>query len=280
MSDTLRPALYPRYCFHLAPTANAWCFFRTSELFELEEKDGFTGTGFLLEKYSLYILLTILLGEGLYFYRNLPIKWVRIVGVVVAIDEFSGFRAYTIDDSSSVCIEAMISLSAPTGDLTANAAPTFVAPTGSLAQPVTPYDHIDVGSVLDVKGALTTFRDIRQVKVEKMTCLRGTAAEMKLWAKRAAFRRDVLEKPWVVQDKVLRKCRKEAERSEADTERKKTMVKAATAGKSGSLRKVTRQQRSEDREDNAARCSKSAAEKEAISRILASTKGEYNALGL
>lgn len=275
MSDTLKPALYPRYCFHLSPTANAWCFFQTSELFELDEKDGFNGAEFLLEKYSSYILLTILLGEGLYFFRNLPIKWVRIVGVVVAIDEFNGFRAYTIDDSSGVCIEAMISLSAPTGDLTSNAAPT-----GRLAQPATPYDHIDVGSVVDVKGALTTFREIRQMKVEKMTCLRGTAAEMKLWGKRAAFRRDVLEKPWVVQEKILRKCRKEAERSEAEAERKKTKVKASTAGKSGSLRKVTRHQRSQDREDNTARRSKSAAEKEAISRILASTKGEYNALGL
>ena len=43
MSDTLEAVFYPRYCFHLAPTANAWCFLRTKDLFTLQQRNGFEG---------------------------------------------------------------------------------------------------------------------------------------------------------------------------------------------------------------------------------------------
>ena len=219
---------------------------------------------------------SITAGEGLYFHRNLPIKWVRIVGVVVAIDEFGTFRAFTIDDSSGACIEAMISLI--TTEPASDASAATAAPLGPLAQPVTPYDHIDVGSVVDVKGALTTFRDAKQLKVEKMTALRGTAEEMKLWAKRSAFGRDVLEKPWVLPDKTVRKCRKEAERSEAEAERKRERLKAASVRKTGKAHVAQKRQRAvEDKDGRRSGLRKGAEE---VIEVLASSKGKFSALGL
>lgn len=222
------------------------------------------------------MLTAITAGEGLYFHRNLPIKWIRIVGVVVAIDEFGTFRAFTIDDSTGACIEAVISLTAPAPASDASAA--TAAPLGPFGQPVTPYDHIDVGSVVDVKGALTTFRDAKQLKVEKMTALRGTAEEMRLWAKRSAFWSDVLETPWVLPDKTVRKCRKEAERSEAETERRRERLKAATVRKTGKAREPPKKHGAVA--DKNGRRSGLRNDAEEVIEVLASSKGKFNALGL
>ncbi|KGQ04815.1 hypothetical protein BB8028_0001g02400 [Beauveria bassiana] len=252
MSDRLGVVFYPRYCFHLAPTAKGWCFLRVKDLFTLEQPDGFEG-------------------EGFYFHRNLPIKWVRIVGVIVAIDDFAGLRAMTIDDSSGACIEVITSSAIPA--LCPDGIEPAEATTGPPAQPNAPYDYVDVGSVVDVKGALTTFRDVKQLRVEKMAAIRGTAEEMRLWAKRSAFRTDVLEKPWVVPDKTLRKCRREAERSEAEMERKKKRLKAAAYMQKGD--ETNRRQGAVEE-----RRSKPSREGVEVLKALASSKGGYNALGL
>ncbi|KAM3431744.1 hypothetical protein MY4824_006949 [Beauveria thailandica] len=252
MSDRLGVVFYPRYCFHLAPTAKEWCFLRVKDLFTLEQPDGFKG-------------------EGFHFHRNLPIKWVRIVGVIVAIDHFAGLRALTIDDSSGACIEVITSSAIPTSGSDGIEPAEAVA--GPPAQPKAPNDHVDVGSVVDVKGALTTFRDVRQLRVEKMASIRGTAEEMRLWAKRRAFRTDVLEKPWVVPDKTLRKCRREAERSEAEMERKKQRLKAAAYVRKGD--KANKRQGAV--EERRSKPSKDGVE---VLKALASSEGGYNTLGL
>ena len=49
-------------------------------------------------------------GKPIYHLLNHPIKWVRITGVVVAVDDFSERRVLTIDDSSGSCIECVCAL--------------------------------------------------------------------------------------------------------------------------------------------------------------------------
>ncbi len=44
-------------------------------------------------------------GNKLYHALNHPIKWVRLTGVIVAIDDYPGRKIYTLDDSSGMCIE-------------------------------------------------------------------------------------------------------------------------------------------------------------------------------
>lgn len=46
-------------------------------------------------------------GREIYHYINHPIKWVRITGVVVAINEFTERKILTVDDSSGACIECV-----------------------------------------------------------------------------------------------------------------------------------------------------------------------------
>lgn len=240
-------------------------------------------------------------GEGFYFYKNLPIKWVRIVGVVVAIDDFANLRAYTIDDSSGACIEAIISVSPPpkpasaatgTDDASAAAATGSGPPVGLNGPPTTPYDHIDVGDVVDVKGALSEFRDEQQIKVEKMLSVKGTNGEVALWEKRAKFRADVLDTPWVLDDKAIRKCRREAERSAAEEAKKAQRLKSIAGGKISTLNTKGSRRTGEPAtaaasatgKDKAKGKGKTRAERrqmaDDVAKLLANSDGKYSALGI
>ena len=169
----------------------------------------------------------------------------RVVGVVVAIDEFAGRRVFTIDDSSGCCIEAVTTYAAtiktdqPTGanNPAANdgrqqprqqaTGATSVVEEKKDESSALPYDNIDVGYVVDIKAKLTTFRDEMQLKIEKLVSLQSTAQEVALWKRRAEFRRNILEKPWTLEEREIRKCRKEDERTEEAAERKKRYIQAA-----------------------------------------------------
>ncbi|KYK54981.1 Protein stn1 [Drechmeria coniospora] len=243
MKDEAKAEIYPRYCFHLSPTVNKWCLFRACEIHALDQRPGFEG-------------------EGFYFHRNLPIKWVRIVGVVVAIDEYAGRRVYTIDDSSAACIEALVSLAA-----------TKDADGPSL------YPDIDVGAVVDVKGSLSTFRNERQIKIEKMFLVRGTTQEVTLWEKRGTFRRDVLDTPWVLSLREVRRCRKEAERCEAAGEGSKRWL-ATTMSERTAVRTMKAQMPLSAGEPKDKKRGRDALG--AVQELIrdGAVKGKYSALGL
>ncbi|RMJ06579.1 hypothetical protein CDV36_013828 [Fusarium kuroshium] len=260
MSDPAKPPIYPRYCFHLAPTVNTWCLFRVADIHGLDQHDGFEG-------------------ENFYFYGNLPIKWVRIVGVVVAIDDYAGRRVYTVDDSSGACIECTILMSAPQEGVDSAAMATDAAPKkvdANLLATSALLANINVGSVVDVKGGISTFREERQLNIEKMVPLRGTAQEVALWEKRIKFQSEVLEKPWVLRNRDIRRCRKEAERSEEEAERKRKRLKAMIEPKVAKqpTRSADQDQRSETQQP-------SKAKRLELRQILEhGERGKYDALGL
>jgi endo-1,3(4)-beta-glucanase len=147
------------------------------------------------------------------------------VGLIVAIDDFAGRRVFTIDDSSGACIEVLETLVDPPKPQEKPAGSVAGNTTGVAPQPPAPkvsaYPDIDVGQVVDVKGGLSEFRDERQIIIEKLVLVRSTMEEVILWEKRTKFRQDVLQTPWEISAKDLRKARKEAERDMAKAERKK-----------------------------------------------------------
>ncbi|KAJ4194057.1 Hypothetical protein NCS54_00393100 [Fusarium falciforme] len=259
MSDPAKPPIYPRYCFHLAPTVNTWCLFRVADVHGLDQHEGFEG-------------------ENFYFYGNLPIKWVRIVGVVVAIDDYAGRRVYTVDDSSGACIECTILMSASQEGVDSAATATDAASKVD-ANPLAAaaiLANINVGTVVDVKGGISTFREERQLNIEKMVPLRGTAQEVALWEKRIKFQSEVLAKPWVLRNRDIRRCRKEAERSEEEAERKRKRLKAMIEPKAAKqpTRSADQDQRSESQEP-------SKAKRLELRQILEhGERGKYDALGL
>lgn len=218
-------------------------------------------------------------GEQFFFYKNLPIKWVRIVGLVVAIDDFAGRRVFTIDDSSGACIEVLETLVATsnpkkaTQNCTAGDAkePTTAA---LLVTKISAYPDIDVGQVVEVKGGLSEFREERQITIEKLLPVRSTMEEVILWEKRAKFRDEVLGRTWVISPRDLRKAKKEAERDKVRTEKKYARAserehpKAAQYG-TGSSTASSRQQKQPLVQQPVN-----------LRELLRDSKGKFGALGL
>ncbi|KAI0483830.1 hypothetical protein F4859DRAFT_474270 [Xylaria cf. heliscus] len=215
-ADTL--IYYPQYCFHLSPTVTEWCPLRAIDIAGLGCQPGFQD-------------------NDVFFYLNHPIKWVRITGVVVAVDEYYGRRVYTIDDSTGHCIECTVTTSTVTGDKKNHRdgdqgkdAEPQVARTKAATETRTT-DDIDVGMVLDVKGYLKLFRGQKQINVHKAIPVLSTNQEVLFWDKIRDFRRDVLSQPWVLKDREVRRCRKLQQVEAAELEKKrKRKVKGQTEG--------------------------------------------------
>lgn len=141
--------------------------------------------------------------------------------MVVAVDEYPGRKVYTVDDSSGVCIECLIDiprLPPPAGSTiitsgshsTSKAATTAATTTADSTLKVP--EGVDVGTIVDIKGELTLFRGHKQIKILKTNIFRSTEQEVVFWEKLRDFRQSVLDKPWVLTDKQVRRCRKDEER--------------------------------------------------------------------
>jgi hypothetical protein len=150
---------------------------------------------------------------------------VRVAGIVVAVDDFGPWRAYTVDDSSGATIECHVNLPKP------NTATLGVPNLAQADKPKTASAEeqrkaeligveVNVGDIIDVKGTIRVYRETRQIKAEKIKHLRSTEEEVQFWEKVTALRKDVLDKPWVLDPKVVRKCRKEAEGYEGQQARR------------------------------------------------------------
>jgi hypothetical protein len=176
------------------------------------------------------------------------VKWVRVTGVIVAVDEYPGRNVYTVDDSSGMLVECVCIAPAPAPkmemigvprhldqiaainrDATTSASETKKdAGSGrregenkgkagekiqpSVQEPIVPWAEMDVGAVVKVKGRVGEFREQKQVEVVKVEVLRCTDEEVRCWNEVMDFRRDVLEKVWVVSKEQEEKCRRLRER--------------------------------------------------------------------
>ena len=155
-------------------------------------------------------------------------KWVKIIGVVVAVDEFTGRRIYTVDDSSGACIDCscIIPASAPT-DLRGGPAQSHKKDSVTKAaiktddtktqehgvdNPNVPYGVIDVGTVLKIKGRIGSFRDMMQIEVVTAVVVRLTEMEVKFWDEAMKFKKEVLENAWVLSDEKVEEMRKKDEK--------------------------------------------------------------------
>ncbi|OTB13357.1 hypothetical protein K445DRAFT_320209 [Daldinia sp. EC12] len=238
---------FPAYCFHLSPTINKWCPLRAIDIHGLEGRPGFEG-------------------DNVYFSLNHPIRWVRIVGVVVAIDEYYGHRNYTVDDSTGACIECTIHIPKPADSRLQNDAEKNLVPD--------PYSEIDVGMVVDVKGSVRVFREQRQIKVQKLQRVMSTSQEVQFWNKIRDFRKDVLTKPWVLEKKEVRRCKKQYMVDVDSREREKRWRENGLA-----IRKHKRELEPEDKTTKTSKHKKQESLVQLETRS-SHTKGQYSALGL
>lgn len=156
-------------------------------------------------------------GQDVYFHVNHPIKWVRICGVVVSVDERETKHFYMIDDGSGATLECVV-------NVTPGAAPrTTAARVAAAAATADPKSNvhtdtrpvfdapIDVGHILDIKGSVSTWRNNRQIRAERIVHLHSTEKELMFWEKVTLLKRDVLSKPWVLDRREVRRCKREEE---------------------------------------------------------------------
>ncbi|KAA8911031.1 hypothetical protein FN846DRAFT_888059 [Sphaerosporella brunnea] len=141
---------------------------------------------------------------------NHPIRWVRIVGIVVAVDEWESRTQLTIDDGSG---EVM--------DVITWKTPRFRdAESGNTSLPN--LSGVQVGALVKVKGCITEFKGRRQMVLKKCEVLRSTEDEIRAWREMTDWKRNVLMKLWVVDDRTIkREKRRMRARAREELSRKK-----------------------------------------------------------
>ena len=184
-------------------------------------------------------------GQNICFHLNHPIRFVRLVGLVVDIEITKNAKhiLISLDDGSGECIEVKTSLRDVGKD------DHGVYPSNTVVDTLDVHMHmsiatvyvnkqpIDVGTVIKAKGTLDSFRNRRQLKLERVWIVRDTNEEVQEWSKTAQWKRDVLSKPWVltkdqqnaIDEQISRDALKEREKSkkkrvwDAKREEKKQM---------------------------------------------------------
>lgn len=167
------------------------------------------------------------IGRRLYHHGNHQIMWVRLSGIIVGIDEYPGRTIITLDDSSGMCIECT-ALSPKPNVSTKPAVSQKPDPvkkeekrTGpTVAKPKIPWENMDVGVAVIIKGGVSSFRSQKQVAIVKVEVLKSTDQEVNFWNNALGFRQNVLSVPWVVTKKEEDKCMREASGKRSHSTRK------------------------------------------------------------
>ncbi|KAF7512096.1 hypothetical protein GJ744_002809 [Endocarpon pusillum] len=190
---------YPAYCFKASRTYFAWVKLTAFDIHNT------------LHIYSAFQ------GQNLYFYLNHPIQFVYLVGVVVSYEDFHEKRwLLIIDDSSGATIE----VSCPKPEEKADKNPDQASKEGSELDGIRLAEvqarantiaSIDVGSVISVKGKIGTFRDTRQIHLERVAIVPDTNAELQFVEQRTKSKVEVLSKPWTMSSMEQRRLLKVAE---------------------------------------------------------------------
>ncbi|KAF2130652.1 hypothetical protein P153DRAFT_288630 [Dothidotthia symphoricarpi CBS 119687] len=176
--------LYPAYCFRASPTFDAWVKITAADVQALRSEPEFQG-------------------QRIYFHLNHPIRYVRIVGVVVAIDDINlKYTVLTIDDGSGANIELkIVRTSVETYNPKSTPTSTQIDNVNVISQfgvfEVT-VDHVclDIGSVIKAKGTISEFRGIKQLELKRIWVISTTNEEAQAWAETAAYKKKVLSTPW------------------------------------------------------------------------------------
>ena len=182
-------------------------------------------------------------GQNLYFYLNHPIKWVRLVGVIVTFDIHPTRFIMILDDSSGSTMELTCGRKSPpskSSEIDARTvddswkgwttAPKKPKEPDAKGVTATGYDidlqKIDIGSVVKVKGGIGDFRGQRQLLLERISVMQTTTEEAVVWAETTAFKHDILSRHWIVSEEDYKTVKRKAEGLDSKLRKKKEKRKA------------------------------------------------------
>ncbi|CAK3880357.1 Hypothetical predicted protein [Lecanosticta acicola] len=207
--------IYPRRYFDKSPTWFQWNKLTVADVSNLRQEPGFEG-------------------QNIYFYKNHPIQFIRLVGVIVQIDIVGNgrFCLMTLDDGSGANIEVKVErkkyqatlnqvdyLSAT--NVEGEELEIFIR----LSLPVLRLDHspLEIGDVIRAQGTLTEFRNQKQLLLRRVYRVRYTNEEAEHWQKAAEWKKDRLDRPWILT---------QAQRDEVDDKIRQGEIKEKLKAKS------------------------------------------------
>lgn len=161
----------------------------------------------------------------LLFYLNHPVQFVQVIGVVVALEDyFEKFWLFTVDDSSGATIDVtcwkpdkqkekdVVNQPQSRHQSTHSADQAHNDPVEAEAQLLqTTLSQVRLGTVVQAKGTLTTFRNVRQLSLLRLTIVPSTTHEMALISSRTDFLSTTLSRPWTLSTSQQAHLRAEAQ---------------------------------------------------------------------
>ncbi|KAL5387871.1 hypothetical protein DPSP01_003269 [Paraphaeosphaeria sporulosa] len=206
--------LYPAWCFQVSPTHNEWVKITAADVQLLRKEPGFTE----------------------YFYLNHPVRYIYLIGVVVAVNEINlRYTTLTLDDGSGDTLEVKIKRLPPElynpVDSPSNTEVDNLDVLSGLGRfDVTVDGHtVDVGTVIKVKGTISEFRGLKQLELKRIWVVSATDEEVKFWKALATFKKETLGKPWHLsstEGEKLKKRLKFEQRKAREYERQRAVHEA------------------------------------------------------
>ncbi|GLA15613.1 hypothetical protein AnigIFM62618_002156 [Aspergillus niger] len=193
---------YPAYCFKASPTHFTWVKMAAVDVLRLRRRPEFPD-------------------PKLYFYKNHPIQYISLLGLITSRTEFPTVTILTLDDSSGVTLDVVVQKatpnSTPSSTLPTSFTPTqHISPTTSLPLDISPYAP---GTFAHLKGTISTFRGVNQLQLERVFPVRDTNAEMRFLDQRSRFLVEVLDVPWRLGREEVERLRRELDMDEEEEER-------------------------------------------------------------
>ena len=216
-------SFYPAYCHSASTTWNTWVKLTSHDIHHvLRPRPG--ASSFVSNSDNLVL-----------FYLNHPIQYVQVVGVVVSCDDYHERWIIGVDDSSGAtieltCAKPQLKNDALTKDTqgverdeqrvrrerATHSAPDLDPEVVGLQSVLA---KLDVGTVVQAKGTLSTFRHVRQISLKRIKIVPDTNAEMLLIAARTRTLVEQFSTPWIVSTNTQQRLLAEAqgEKYEAST---------------------------------------------------------------
>ncbi|RMJ20801.1 OB-fold nucleic acid binding protein, partial [Aspergillus sp. HF37] len=199
---------YPAFCFKASPTHFTWVKLAGVDVHQLKRRKEFEA-------------------QGTFFYLNHPIRFVCLVGIIVARTEAARCTILTLDDSSGATVDVVVSKPPPPPPLQQPQTHNDTGTGGRTHQSATSKTPLDItallpGAMTKIKGTLSTYRSTTQIHLERHFAVPDTNAEMRFLEQRVRFLVEVLAGPWVLADVEVEALREDADREEVrvDEERR------------------------------------------------------------
>ncbi|KAL6235212.1 hypothetical protein BDW75DRAFT_230498 [Aspergillus navahoensis] len=205
---------YPAFCFRASPTHFAWVKMGAADVHRLTRR---------LEYGE----------QGLFFYQNHPIRFVNLVGIIVARVDVPRRTILTLDDSTGATVDIVaLKSDSPSIPITATAeskpkngtrADSTDGPPKEMHLTPTTKTPIDItslqpGKLFQIKGTLSTFRSTNQIQLERFFPVLDTKAEMRFLEARLRFLVEVLSVPWALGEGEIESLRAQADEEERRVE--------------------------------------------------------------